>query len=207
MQASLIQSRPFQPGTTGWSAADLDHPEIERQWFSGSYEIVEGVLTTMPPAYYIGGEVLQNLIYVVTSHVGLKAGRFASEVDIVVDEIRVARADAVFLTPAEKRRQEQAALAAGREDPKRTRILIPPTLIIECISPGHEAHDEKTKRRWYAEFGVGNYWILDPFTQKLNCLVLRDGNYQDDAVGAGDQELRPSLFPGLVLRLAEIWMA
>jgi hypothetical protein len=207
MQAILAQSRPFQPGTTGWSAADLDNPEIERQWFSGSYEIVEGVLTTMPPAYYIGGEVLQSLIYAVTFHIGLKAGRFATEVDIVVDEIRVARADAVFLTPAEKRRQVKAALSAGFKDPRRTRILIPPTLIIECVSPGHEDHDEKTKRRWYAEFGVPNYWVLDPFKQTLKCLVLRDGVYEDDAVGAGDQEIRPSLFSGLVLRLAEIWTA
>jgi hypothetical protein len=207
MQSGLTQSRLFQPGTTGWSAADLDEPEIERQWFSGSYEIVEGVLTTMPPAYFIGGEVLQRLIYFVISHIGLKAGSFSTEVDIVVDDIRIARADAVFLTPAEKRRQEQAALAAGREDPRRTRILIPPTLIIECVSPGHEAHDEKTKRRWYAEFGVPNYWILDPFKQTLTCLILRDGAYQNDANGAGNQELRPSLFPGLLLRLAEVWAA
>jgi Uma2 family endonuclease len=207
MQASLAQSRDFQPGTTGWSAADLDDPEIERQWFSGSYEIVEGVLTTMPPAYFIGGEVLQRLIYFVISHIGLKAGSFSTEVDIIVNDVRIPCADAVFLTPAEKRRQEEAALAAGRVDPRRTRILIPPTLIIECVSPGHEAHDEKTKRRWYSEFGVPNYWILDPFKQTLNCLVLRDGVYQDDASGSGDEELRPSLFPGLILRLAEIWSA
>src|SRR3982751_5119132 len=114
-------TRLFEPGTLGWVANDLDDPAIAREWFSGSYEIVEGVLTTMPPAYFLGGEVLQRLIYFVISHIGLKAGSFSTEVDIVIDDIRVARADAVFLTPAEKRRQEQAALAAGREDPRRTR--------------------------------------------------------------------------------------
>jgi hypothetical protein len=191
MQAILTQSRPFQPGTTGWSAADLDNPEIERQWFSGSYEIVEGVLTTMPPAYFVGGEVLTRLIYFVICHIGLKAGSFSTEVDIVVDEIRVARADAVFLTAAEKRRQAKAALSAGYKDPRRTRILIPPTLIIECISPGHEDHDEKTKRRWYAEFGVPNYWILDPFKQTLKCLVLREGAYEEDARRRGRSGTAP----------------
>ena len=207
MLSHLTEVRSFAPGTTGWTARDLDDPEIERQWSEGRYEIVEGVLTTMPPAYYVGGKVLQRLIYRVTTHVGEEAGSFATEVEIVVDEDRVARADAVFLTPVEERRQREAALAAGRKDPERTRILIPPTLIIECVSPGHEKHDHRTKRRWYGEFGVENYWLLDPFKRTLKCLVLREGVYHDDVGGQGNEEVRPSLFVGLVLRLGEIWNA
>jgi Uma2 family endonuclease len=205
MPPTLTETRPFEPGTTGWTARDLDDPEIERQWSDGRYEIVEGVLTRMPPAYYIGGKVTQRLIYRVVRHIGEEIGSFASEVEIVVDEDRVVRADAVFLTPAEEARQREAALAEGRKDPQRTRILIPPTLIIECVSPGHEKHDNRTKRRWYAEFGVAHYWILDPFKRTLKCLILREGVYHDDAVGQRDDEVRPALFSGLVLRLAELW--
>jgi hypothetical protein len=205
MSSSLTQSRPFEPGTTGWTARDLDDPAIERQWSDGRYEIVEGVLTTMAPAYYVGGKSVQRLIYRVTKHIGEEPGSFATELEVILDEDRVIRADAAFLTPAEERRQEEAAVAAGRKDPARTRILIPATLIIECVSPGHEKHDLRTKRRWYAEFGVPNYWLLDPFEKTLECLVLRDGAYQDDAAGKGAKEIRPSLFPGLVLRLGEIW--
>jgi Uma2 family endonuclease len=204
MHSTLTESRSFEPGTTGWTARDLDDPEIERHWFNGRYEIVEGVLTTMPPAYFVGGETLLRLISRVVLHTGEAAGSFATEVDIVVDEDRVARADAAFLTPADKQRQRDAALAAGRKDLARTRILVPPTLIIECPSPGHESHDHRTKRRWYAEFGVPNYWLLDPFKSTLQCLVFRDGAFHDDVAGQGNEEVRPSLFPGLVLRLGEI---
>jgi hypothetical protein len=207
MASSLTESRLFEPGTTGWTASDLDDPEIERNWSDGRYEIVEGVLTTMPPAYYVGGKSLQRLIYRVIVHIGEKAGSFATEVEIVLDEDRVVRADAAFLTPAEEKRQEKAAVAAGRKDPVRTRILIPPTLIIECVSPGHEKHDHRTKRRWYGEFGVPNYWLLDPFKRTLKCLVYRDGAFHDNAAGRSNQEVRPSLFPGLVFRLGEIWNA
>jgi Uma2 family endonuclease len=207
VHASLTDSRPFVPGTTGWTAQDLDDPDIEHRWFEGRHEIVEGVLTTMPPAYFVGGETLFRLMSRVALHAGEAAGSFATEVDIVVDEDRVARADAAFLTPADKQRQRETALAAGRKDLARTRILIPPTLIIECLSPGHEKHDYRTKRRWYAEFGVPNYWLLAPFQRTLQCLVLRDGAYHDDAVGQGNEEVRPSLFPGLVLHLEEIWSA
>jgi Uma2 family endonuclease len=204
MLLTETELRPFIPGTTGWTARDLDDPEIERQWFAGRYEIVEGVLTSMPPAYFDGGENLQRIIFCVMQHIGRKAGGFAAEVDVVVDEDRVVRADAVFLTVAQKKRQKAAALAEGR-NPKRTRILIPPTLIIESISPGHERHDEKTKRRWYAEFGVPNYWLLDPFKKTLKCLVLREGIYIDDAKGQGKEDVKPSMFPGLVLNLGDIF--
>jgi Uma2 family endonuclease len=159
----------------------------------------------MPPAYYIGGKVLQRLLFRVVRHIGDEIGSFATEVEIVVDEDRVLRADAAFLTLSEERQQQAAALAAGRRDPQRARILIPPTLVIECVSPGHEQHDHKTKRRWYAEFGVKNYWILDPFKKTLSCLVLRNGTYDNDADGKGEDEVKPSMFPGLVLRLGEIF--
>jgi Uma2 family endonuclease len=161
----------------------------------------------MPPAYYIGGKVLQKLINRVVQHIGEDVGSFAPEVEIVVDEDRVVRADAVFLTPAEEKRQEKAALAEGRKDPEKTRILIPPTLIIECVSPGHEHHDHKTKRRWYAEFGVKNFWILDPFKRSLQCLILRGGRYVEDVAGKGKAELNPALFPGLKLALTRIFKA
>ena len=132
----------------GWTASDLEDPAIEREWFRGRYEIVEGVLTRMPPAYFVGGEALQNLLFLLHSHFqqhGPK-GSFATEVDIVTDEARIAVADAVFLTVAERARQDEASRRAGETDSRRGRILVPPTLIVESTSPGPELHDYRTKR-------------------------------------------------------------
>ena len=207
MTTAAPTSRAFEPGTTGWTASDLDDPEIERLWLRGRYELVEGVLTTMPAAYFIGGEALGNLVFVVQTHLrsqGVRGG-FAQEVDVVVDELRVARVDAVYVDAGAKARQRAAAKAAARRDPRRTRILVPPTLLIESISPGHELHDRRTKRRWYAEFGVPNYWLLDVFKQSLECLVLDGQDYRLDVSGRAADEVRPSLFPGLVIPLGELW--
>ena len=209
MTAPATTSRPFEPGTTGWTAQDLDDPRIEGQWLQGRYEIIEGVLTTMPAAYYTGGEAVENLIFLIKTYLkprGIRGG-FAGECDIIIDEHRVVKADAVFLTPEQKVRQRQAAQAAGRRDVRRTRILVPPTLVIESVSPGHEAHDERTKWRWYAEFGVPNYWLLNAFNQTLRCLVLDKGagTFREDVAGRDNDEVRPSMFPGLVIPLAEVW--
>ncbi|HET6251373.1 MAG TPA: hypothetical protein VFE47_27055 [Tepidisphaeraceae bacterium] len=93
MTQPVTEPRPFQPGTTGWSASDLDDPRIERLWENGRYEIVDGVLTTMPPAYFIGGNAAFNVAFAVKLYLMQRnlPGRFAPEVDIVIDEPRVVR--------------------------------------------------------------------------------------------------------------------
>lgn len=201
-------SRVFEPGTTGWSIADLSDPEIERQWELGAYEIVEGVLTKMPAAYFEGGASVQELIALIRGHLRAynQRGRFACEVDVIISPERVARVDAVFLTPEDQRRQKQANAEAGITKLTYGPILIAPTLIIESISIGHEAHDRKTKRRWYAERCVPNYWILDAYERTLQCLVLSGGEYRIDQSGRDNDELRPAMFSGLVLPLREIWV-
>lgn len=203
-----VKLKPFEPGTTGWTEADLDDPAIERQWFAGRYEIVEGVLTITPPAYFSGGESSFRLAYLIESYLraaGVAGGGFSPEADIVMDVDRVVRADFAYLTAAEKLAQREAVRAAGRVDPRRARLLVPPTLVIESVSPGHEAHDRQTKRRWYAEFGVPNYWLLDAFERTLECLVLDGRSYRADAAGRGNEVLRPVAFPDLCIPLQPLW--
>jgi Uma2 family endonuclease len=148
-----------------------------------------------------------NLIVLCHAHMRENGigGTFATEPDIIIDDARVARPDAALMTTEDKRLQRQAAAVAGGRDPRRTRILVPPTLIVESVSPGHEHHDRKTKFRWYAEFGVPNYWILDAFQHSLTCWVLDGAAYRQDAAGRNTDEIRPGLFPGLVISLASIW--
>jgi Uma2 family endonuclease len=207
MTAAGTSSRPFVPGTTGWTASDLEDPEIERLWFAGHYEIISGVLTSMPPAYFPGTTSLLKLVFQLTAHAEKTRtpGQFGAEVDIVIDDDRIVRADAIWLTPADWQRQRDAVALAGRTDPGRTRILVPPTLVIESVSPRHELHDERTKRQWYADFAIPNYWILDGFAKSLKCLVRDEDDYRTDAEGRVNDVVRSSLFPGLSIELQTLW--
>lgn len=200
--------KAFEPGTSGWTAADLDDWHIEDLWLQGRYEIVDGVLTKMPPAYFGGGKALFNLMFLARKHQKQLhlAGSFSFEVDMILDEDRVAVADAVWMTPAEEQAQAGRSAASGRIDPARTRILVPPSLVIESISIGHERHDRNIKRRWYGEFGVQNYWILNAFDRSLECLVLNSGKYETAASGRGAETVTTDHpFPGLSIPLAELW--
>ena len=207
MARGATSSKRFKVGTTGWTAGDLDDPRIEGKWLRGSYEIVEGVLTRMPPAYFTGGRSLFNLMYLVRDHQERTSlpGSFSVEGDIIITEERVAKADAVWMTPDEEARQAEAARSTGRVDPDRTRILVPPSLIIESVSPGHERHDHHVKRKWYADFGVANYWLMNAYDRTLECLVLEGGQHRTDLSARGDDEVRPSMFAGLIIPLAKVW--
>jgi Uma2 family endonuclease len=199
--------RPFIPGTTGWTVHDLDDPQIERLWNQGRYEIVEGVLAKMPPALFSGGNALFNLLFILRSHMRdhKLPGRFATEVDITLSESRVVVADAALLIPDDLKQQAKAIGTTNIDEGTDNRLLAPPTLIIEAVSAGHEAHDTKLKKKWYLEFGVPNYWILDPGKKTLQCFSLKNGTYLLDSKGSKDDLVKPKLFPGLSIELHRVW--
>jgi Uma2 family endonuclease len=199
--------RDFVPGTTGWSVDDLDDPAIESLWAAGKFEIVEGVLTSMPPAYYDGSFALKRLIKLIDRHLESHDpdGEVVLEVDLVLGKHRLPVVDAVYLAPEDRDRAKQANARSGHSGLTYGRILIPPTLVIESLSIGRESHDRDTKRRWYAEAGVPNYWMLDAHARTLECLIIDSGVYRADAFGHGDAEVRPTLFPGLIVRLGSLW--
>jgi len=204
---SLGTAKPFEPGTTGWTAFDLDDPRIEAKWERGRYEIINGVLTRMPAAFFYGGEVLANLIGALWHKLRVRKipGSFSIEVDLIIDEQRIVRGDSCFMTPADKKKHAIEARKWGKPDPKRARVYVPPTIVIESISPGHQAHDRVTKFGWYAEFGVKHFWILDPYTKTLEAFKLVRGKYKKVANLKGNATFRPAAFNGIEINLADVW--
>ena len=206
--STLQTTREFIPGTTGWTADDLNDPQIERLWEAGAYEIVEGVLTLMPPAYHDGTLPLSRLRRLIERHLDAThtPGEFTNEDDFIIARKKVARVDLLFMTPDDHRRQEEAHATRRRARLRFGRIVVPPTLIVESVSLGHEDHDRETKRSWYAEARVPNYWILNAFDRSLECLKLVGDAFETDVAGRDADELRPALFPGLLIKLADLWV-
>jgi Uma2 family endonuclease len=197
--------REFEPGTTGWSADDLDDPAIEAQWCAGDYEIVEGVLTRMPAAYFDSTIPFGRFIFRVQSY--LKEanipGDFGPETDYVLNPKRVARPDMVYVTPDDLKRNLEEKARRGQ---RGARLRIRPTLAIECVSLGHESHDRELKRTWYAEAGVPNYWLFDAFDCSIEALAPEGKEYRTDCIARNNEGFRPALFPRLVVPLKDIWI-
>ena len=64
-----------------------------------------------------------------------------------------------------------------RGTPEDARGRRPPSLAVEVVSPGREAHerDYVTKREEYLAFGLREYWIVDPHRRQVTVLVREDG--------------------------------
>jgi Uma2 family endonuclease len=197
----------LQPGTMGWSAADLENPEIERQWLAGRYEILEGVLTIMPASLFRGGSCALRLVTLLRNHLDQEKIdlEVASEADIQINNVRRVRSDyaCVFGEDLAK----FAALKFEQEDTdwRDYALSIPPSLVIESVSRGHETHDRQTKLMWYSEFGVPRYWIVDAYAKSLECLMLRQGIYEVDAMGTASQAISPASVAGLTISLPDVW--
>lgn len=197
----------LQPGTRGWSMNDLEDPQIHLLWDQGRYEIIDGVLTVMPPAYFRGGMVVDNLKFLFRSYFKAQGIRavFSGEVDIAITPTRVVRADGVVIIGEDLPRFEAMQFATAGTTWKDHVLTLPPTLVIESVSEGHEDHDQVTKRQWYAGFKVAHYWIVDGFKQTLECLRLNGDHYVVDTTGAQHRTLEPPAFPGLKIPLLEVW--
>jgi Uma2 family endonuclease len=197
----------LQAGTLGWSVKDLEDPQIRRLWDRGKYEILEGVLTVIPPAYFRGGKVTDNLKFILRSYFTPRNVRaaFSGEVDIATATTRVLRADGVVVLGDELSRFESLRFEMADTSWEDQVLTLPPTLVIESVSQGHEEYDRVTKRKWYAEFKVPHYWVVDAFARKLECLRLRRDHYETEAAGAGNEIVEPASFPGLFISLREVW--
>ena len=84
-----------------------------------------------------------------------------------------------------------------------------PDLVVEILSPGTRRRDLGRKRAVYDREGVGEYWIVDPDAHTIT--VLRrprsDAGLTDVTVRAlaNDDTLESPLFPGLKIRLRDIF--
>ncbi len=192
------------PGTVGFSVGDLDNLAYRKVWDSNRYEMIRGGIAHMPPPYFEHGSCVHELLSQIRGHLCERGQRAwsSSEVDLVLSDHTMARVDGVLLLEGDMARSRRSLFA---ESCRLTRLTIPPTLVIESVSLGHERHDREIKPRHYATFGVQNYWIVDAGLRSLLCLRLDGDLYVEDAEAHDIGEIHPSAFPGLTISLKDVF--
>jgi Uma2 family endonuclease len=74
-----------------------------------------------------------------------------------------------------------------------------PDLVVEVLSPGMEnlRRDMIEKFQIYLQYGVREYWIVNPESKEMNIFILRDGKYELSE--------RSEILPGLTIPLNKIF--
>lgn len=76
--------------------------------------------------------------------------------------------------------------------------MVPPLLVAEVVSPGPDSssnykRDYIWKRQQYQEWGIPEYWIVDPHREQVTVLLLVDEIYQEK-VYRGNSQIESAVF-------------
>lgn len=105
-----------------------------------------------------------------------------------------------------KFREPDLVLVQRRDDPRRQpRYWVGADLVVEIVSPDDPERDTVVKRADYAEAGIPEYWIVEPDTERVIVLALRDGRYHEAGVYQQSEPVRSVLLPELAIPLQTIF--
>jgi Uma2 family endonuclease len=88
----------------------------------------------------------------------------------------------------------------------RNQIWGAPDLVVEVESRGSLRHDRIRKRRWYGEYGVREYWLLDPAHRTVRVIGYESGESSESSESGesrtfgGVQPVVSALLPGFSVR-------
>ncbi|MEM9340023.1 MAG: Uma2 family endonuclease [Bacteroidota bacterium] len=140
-----------------------------REWTVNDYlKLEEGLLAQlidgsliMSPAPSINHQRVIGKLFKILD--GLSSGEaILSPVDLYLNNQNVLQPDLVFIS------NEKKAIITDRG------IEGVPDLIVEVISPSNSFIDRNTKKRKYLQFGVTEYWIIDPANKTLEVYTPED---------------------------------
>jgi len=158
------------------------------------YELIEGELFVSAAANTEHQRKTGRLFRRLAEHVEQQdlGEVFIAPCNVVFDPNTVLQPDIVFVSKARRSIVKVACIEGA------------PDLVVEVTSDSSRTIDRFVKRDRYAEFGVQEYWLLDPFEPRIEVLRLEGGKYRVlAAFGPGDTLESPT-FPGLRIAVSSL---
>lgn len=116
---------------------------------------------------------------------------FVSPIDVVVSARRAVQPDIVFIS--------RANLGIIRDQ-----IRGAPDLVVEVISEGTWRRDRIDKKALYEQYGIKEYWLIDPEAESIEVYELMAGAYKLHAKTGGEQEASSKLLPSFKVAFSQL---
>ena len=178
-----------QPGTR-MTLAEYLALEIEGLW-----ELADGELYEMPPPNLDHQDIIGFLYRMVCAYLDEttpRLGRAWLGAGVALSDTMMLIPDLVFV-----RSEHQGIMRTNYLDGI-------PDLVVEVLSTDRR-RDLALKRRWYAEAGVPEYWIIDPYNDSLTALEISGDEYVERVVLGPDDILTTPMMPGFELDLMRLF--
>jgi Uma2 family endonuclease len=176
--------------------------ELEQKYFATDpffgeekpYQIIGGeiIMTPMASPFHqgIAGNLTDRLRPFVRSN---RLGKILNSVDILFNDDEVYQPDLSFV--------KQSKI----EGVKKDKIETLPDLVVEILSPSNAYYDLSHKKAVYAQYGVEEYWIIDPIAETIEILVNENGLYRTEALLRKPASLESAMFPGFSMTVEEVF--
>ena len=148
-------------------------------------ELVWGVVREPPSPFRKHQGVVTQATVLLAEHVlDHKLGRvYVSPLDVVFD-----RQKALVLQP------DVMFVSHERLGILNDFVEGPPDLVVEVISEGSRNYDRVTKLQWYRDYGVREYWVIDPDARVIEVIQL-DGEALERQSLRGADAIRSKVLP------------
>ncbi len=160
------------------------------------YELINGELLKKSAPKPKHQRAQRNLLFSIHQFVtsGQLGEILPAPVDVFLDEYNVPQPDLVFVS------KKRAAIINADEG-----ILGAPDLVIEIISPSSVRYDRIDKKELYEQFGIKEYWIVDPSYNSVEIYALQDNRYKLFSFGAENEKVKSSVLKNIELEVSSIF--
>ena len=159
------------------------------------YEILEGELVMTPSPITVHQRVSRKIEAQLDHFVEEnKLGEvFYAPCDTILSEDNIVQPDLLFISNDNKKVITEKNIQGA------------PDLLIEILSPNTAYHDLIEKKGIYQNFGVKEYWIVDPKRRWIEVYVLQEGKYHLFQRVEKSGTVQSKILEGLEIPLARIF--
>lgn len=158
------------------------------------YEVIDGELFMTPAPKPKHQEIVLRIAEELSRFVRQSDwGKvFIAPIDVLLEPHTVLQPDVLFI------RKERLAIV------KEEVIEGAPDLVAEVLSPSTFYKDLRKKMWAYSEFGVQEYWIVDPETRSIESYTRRDQKLQLAQKFSPGESFESALLPGFQLAINDV---
>jgi Uma2 family endonuclease len=129
-------------------------------------QLIDDHIIMSPSPVWKHQDIVKNILFQIESFLRKNSiGKVLSDVDIYINEKNVYRPDVFFISNEQMYILGDDGYVHGA-----------PHLVIEVLSPGTSRYDKTKKKEIYAQYGVKEYWLIDP--QTLQCTgYINENNF------------------------------
>lgn len=157
------------------------------------YELISGEIVMSPAPKTVHQRIVRRLVLAIENlnTAGAVGETFFAPLDVKLSNHNVVQPDLIFVAA-------DRAHIVGEDF-----VDGAPDFVVEVLSPSNREDDLVRKAAIYADFGVAEYWVVDPDGKRVIVNRLDSGRYQRTSFESGDAQ--STVIPGLTVTLSALF--